>query len=404
MKRQVLVYGSIFICLLLVASSTQAQIRPMDLARDYFVKLVMKDSSQFYGTVLSKPLPDRILFETRYGRLEIPLRDIDNVIDYRYNFVQSEQIRKDALSNTINTEKHKLSNYLNQSRFESESVVYTNDHDIYRGYRYIFDDTAHVILSTQWGELYFTFPQLDKITNYDGSGGTRSVFLTTQYLSVKDPRAWSGYITPNALQIGDGNGAIVDYLVAGLQFNYGVTDWLSLNVGGAFIPFLPNTVRVATGGIKITPTTGKNFNFAIGGQGVYSQVIKETRFLFGYGAVTYGNWESHLSILGGASYKNETDTSGKNYSSQEAILAIEGGHRVGENLKIMGELFFISNFDIVPFVATIRYFENNFTIDIGVVFSLYKSGASRTTPTIAETVFGVQDFPVIPVISGSYHF
>jgi hypothetical protein len=52
----------------------------------------------------------------------------------------------------------------------------------------------------------------------------------------------------------------------------------------------------------------------------------------------------------------------------------------------------------------IRYFQNNLTIDIGVVFSLYKAGALRTTPSIGEIVFGVKDFEIIPVVSGSYHF
>lgn len=393
-----------YILFLLTVCDSFAQIKPSDLARDYLVKLVMKDSSQFYGIVLSKPIPDRILFETRYGRLEVPLKDIDYAIDYRFNFVMNDEIRKVALKNTINTEKQKLSLYLNQSRIESQSVLYTNDHDIYRGYRYNFDDTAHVILSTDWGELYFTYPQIDNIENYSGKGDTRKEFFTTQYLLAKDPRSWSAYITPNALSADAGSVSLVDYLFAGLQCNYGATDWLSFNIGGAFIPFLPHVVRVATGGLRITTTPANHVHLAIGGQGVYSQVIKETRFLFGYGAVTYGNWESHITAVGGVSYKNETDTAGNNYSSKEAIFAVEGAHRVGENLKVMGELFFITNFGIVPFVATLRYFENNFTIDIGVVFSLYKSGAARTTPTIAATVFGAQDFPVIPVISGSYHF
>ena len=76
--------------------------------------------------------------------------------------------------------------------------------------------------------------------------------------------------------------------------------------------------------------------------------------------------------------------------------------RVGENLKVMTELYFIGDFGIVPTVFTVRYFENNMTIDAGVVFSLYKAG-NRNMKTLGEYVFSTA-FDVVPMVSGSYHF
>ncbi|MDP4236620.1 MAG: hypothetical protein Q8919_09255, partial [Bacteroidota bacterium] len=130
---------------------------------------------------------------------------------------------------------------------------------------------------------------------------------------------------------------------------------------------------------------------------------KTTKLLLGYGAVTYGDWESQLTLFGGYTI-NHTDSLGYKNTKNDELLAIQGALRVGENLKLGMEFFFISNFGIVPVLISMRYFENNLTIDIGVVFSLYKSGEDRTSKTIGEYVFNVPDFPLVPVISGSFHF
>lgn len=393
-----------FLIIIILPLCSYSQMRPQDLGKDYLVKLVMKDSSQFYGVVLQKPVPDRIIFQTRYGRLEIPLRDIDVAIDYRFNFVMRDDIKKTAAANAIDAEKNKLARYLTQSKLETISTVRTESLEVFNGYRYLFDDSAHVILATDWGDLFFTFPEIDYIKNYSGTGDKRDEFRTTAYLAIKDPRAWQGYITPNAIPYGQGQGSLTDYLVASLLFGYGATDWLSLNLGGAFIPFLPNTVKIATGGLKVTPLSTKEWNISAGGQVVYSEVVKQSEVFFPYAVATYGDWESNLSILGGVSFKHDKDTNGLEYKTQNTVLVFEGQHRVGQNLKMIGELFFIEGFDIVPLSLTLRYFENKYTIDVGVVFSLFKSGAVENTQTIGEIIFGVSDFPVVPVISASYHF
>ncbi|MEP7235121.1 MAG: hypothetical protein ABI778_07480, partial [Ignavibacteriota bacterium] len=77
------------------------------------MKLVLKDSSQFYGIVLIKPVPDRIVFETRNGRLEIPLKDIQYAVDYRFNFVMLDDLKKEALNNTTDAQKYKLTQLMN---------------------------------------------------------------------------------------------------------------------------------------------------------------------------------------------------------------------------------------------------------------------------------------------------
>ncbi|MDP4230198.1 MAG: hypothetical protein Q8916_07305 [Bacteroidota bacterium] len=376
--------------------------RPQDLARDYLVKLVMNDSSQFYGIVLQKPLPDRILFQTRNGRLEIPLKDINYAVDYRFNFVMNSDLKKDALTNATDVEKYHLSQLLSLSKLESPSVVHTTNHDIFRGYRYLFDDTAHVIISTDWGELYFRYPDLQSIDNYSGTNDRRKEFYTPTYLSVKDPMASQGFVTPNGIPFGQGNNFLSDYLLGGLQINFGPTDWLSLNLGGVFLPLKTN-ITVATGGAKFTPLATDLWHASIGAQGMYSEVVKTTKLLLGYGAVTYGDWESQLTLFGGYTI-NHTDSLGYKNTKNDELLAVQGALRVGENLKLGMEFFFISNFGIVPVLISMRYFENNLTIDIGVVFSLYKSGEDRTSKTIGEYVFNVPDFPLVPVISGSFHF
>jgi hypothetical protein len=397
-------YGFLLSFLIFFVPTVHSQVmRAEDLARDYLVKLVMKDSSQFYGIVLNKPVPDRILFETRNGNLEIPLKDIYYAVDYRFNFIMLDNIKKDALNNRIDGEKYHLTQLMRNPKVETPSLVHTGKLDVFRGYRFLFDDTAHVIISTDWGELTFTYPELSYIDNYSGTGDRRKDFFTTTYLAVKDPMASQGFVTPNGIPFGEGNNFLSDYLLGGLQINYGPTDWLSMNLGGVFLP-LKNTIVVATGGAKFTPFSSELWHISAGGQGMYSQVVKTTKLGLGYAAFTYGNWESQLTFFAGYTIDRTDSASREINTKNDQIFIVQGAQRVGENLKIGLEFFFISNFDIVPVLASIRYFDNTITVDVGVAFSLYKAGAVQNTPTLGFYVFNVPDFPIVPAVSFSYHF
>ncbi len=396
------VLAIVILFIIIGSSALQAQMRPQDLGRDFIVKLVMKDTTEFYGIVLQKPVPDRIIFQTRYGRLEIPLKDIEYAVDYRFNFVLKDEIAETSSKNAIDVQKNNLGQYLNQQRAEYFSVVHTNTHDIFRGNRYLFDDSSHLILSTDWGDLYFIYTNISYVDNYSGSNDRRKEFYTTQYLNIKDPRASQTFITPTSFAYGAGNNFLTDYLFGGLQINFGITDWLSANLGGVFLPLKDNVI-VGAAGIKVTPYESELWRVAVGGQGLYSQVVHTTRLGMIFGEATYGRWDANLTLLGGMTFKNE-DTDSIRYTAKDFLIAVAGSERVGENLKVNAELFFISNFEIVPVIASIRYFQEDLTIDVGVVFSLYKSGAARTSKTLGEYVFGAADFPIIPVISGSYHF
>jgi hypothetical protein len=402
MSRTKLAFVVLFL-LTLMASAATAQMKPEELGPDFVVKLVLKDSSQFYATILARPTPDRVFAETRNGRLEIPLKDIEYALDYRFNFVLKDDLRTIAIKNAADNANYKVARFLSRPKLPDISTVYTKDLDVFRGHRYLFDDTAHVILSTAYGNLYFKYPKLDKIENFSGSNDTREDFFTTTYLVARDPRTSQGFITPNARAFGDSNMFIADYMLAGLQFNYGPTNWLSLNAGGVFAPFLPTQITVGTAGFKITPYQSSLFTIAVGAQGVYSEVVKITRIGFPYAVVTYGTWEGELSILAGVSYKREDDSNMHPYTKANPLLAIDGDLRVGENLKAGIELFFINDFEIIPVLFSLRYFQNNLTIDAGVVFSLYKPGAARTTKTLGEYVFNAS-IGVIPLVSASFHF
>src|SRR5436190_2760603 len=272
----------LFIAILVacLTEASDAQMRPDELTPDSYVKLVMNDSSQFYVVVLGFPLPDRIVAETRYGRLEIPLSTIAYAIDYRYNWVQKDDLKRDALKNTADAAKYEVERYLSKPKLPDISTVATKDHNLFKGHRFLFNDSAHVILSTDYGNLFFKFPDLDFVENWTGQNDRRDNFFTATYLTVKDPLASQSFLTPNARAFGAGHLFFMDYLVAGLQLNYGVTDWLSMNAGGLFAPFLPTTVTTATAGIKITPYSSDLFTVAAGGQGVYSNVTKVNRLAF----------------------------------------------------------------------------------------------------------------------------
>jgi hypothetical protein len=378
-----------------------AQLQPDQLAPDNYVKLVLDDSSEFYVNVLGRPLPDRIIVATKYGRLEIPLAHISSVIDYRYNWVQKDDLMRDALRNAADAQKYEVTKFLSQPRMPDVCKLGTKDHNIFVGNRYLFDDSAHVLLSTPYGTLFFKYPDLDYVDNWSGQNDRREEFLSSTYYVVKDPLASQGFILPTAQAFGQDHLFALDYMIAGLQINYGVTDWLSLNAGGALIPFLPTSVTAATGGLKITPLSSGLFCAAAGFQEIYSEVVKTSHIAFPYVEGTYGTWESELTIMGGYAFENN-DSLGIHTYPQNSFIGVGGDMRVGENLKLQLELYFISDFGIVPAVASVRYFENNMTIDVAVVFSLYKAGEANL-PTLGQYVFNTP-FEVIPMVSGSYHF
>src|SRR5581483_7188379 len=263
--------ASIFV---LLSANAFAQLSPSELTPDSYVKLVLQDSSEFYVNVLGRPVPDRIIVETSYGRLEIPLASIATVIDYRYNWVQKDDLKQAALKNAADAQHYAVAKFLSQPKLPFLSTVATKDHDIFIGHRYLFDDTAHVILSTPYGDLFFKYPDLDYVDNWSGQNDRREDFSTARYTNAKDPLSSQDFLLPTARSFGSGNLFVMDYMIAGLQLNYGVSDWLSVNAGGLVAPFLPTSVSTATAGVKITPLSEDLFTVSAGFQGVYSSVVK----------------------------------------------------------------------------------------------------------------------------------
>jgi hypothetical protein len=394
---------TLIVTLVLNAGVSQAQIKPENLDKDFLVKLTLKDSSRFTAYILARPVPDRVIVDTRNGRLEIPIANITLVEDYRFNNILKDEIRTISTRNTIDFQSQNLTKYLSRPKQQSPSVVRTKDHDVFKGNRYQFDDTANVIMYTPYGNLFFKYPKIDYVENWSGTGDRREDFRTSAYFTAYDRRASQTFITPTARAFGEGHVFLASYMVAGLQFNYGITDWLSFNGGGVFAPFLDPQVLTATSGLKITALQTDLFGLAAGFQGVYSEVVKVTRIAFPYVVATYGDESSHLSLLGGYSMKNEEDSVGFKYTAENPLLAVAGAMRAGENLKLQAEMFFISDFDIVPAVVSMRYFDESLTIDAGLVFSLFTSGNARGGKTLGEYVFQ-QEFKLIPMVSGSYHF
>jgi hypothetical protein len=396
---------SFILSLLLIcaASLAHAQIKPENLDKDYLVKLTLKDSSRFTAYVLARPVPDRVIVDTRNGRLEIPTAHIVFVEDYRFNNILKDDIRTISTRNAIDFQSQQLTKYLSRPKQSTASLVRTKDHDIFKGNRYQFDDTANVILYTTYGNLFFKYPKIDYVENWSGSGDRREDFRSSAYFTAVDRRSSQTFITPTSRPFGQGHIFLASYMVAGLQFNYGVTDWLSFNGGGVFAPFLDPQVLTGTSGIKITPIQTELFGIGVGLQGVYSEVVKVTRIAFPFVVATYGDDYSHLSLLGGYSMKNEEDSLGLKYTAENALLAVAGALRAGDNLKLQAEMFFIDDFDIVPAVISMRYFDESLTIDAGLVFSLFTSGSARGGTTLGEYVFGTE-FKLIPMVSGSYHF
>ncbi|HEX5315863.1 MAG TPA: hypothetical protein VFX22_04350, partial [Candidatus Kapabacteria bacterium] len=115
----------LIIFIVIAGNQAVAQIAPADLTPDSYVKLILDDSSQFYVNVLGRPLPDRIIAQTKYGRLEIPLARIQSVIDYRYNYVDKEDLMREAIKNDADDQKYAITKFLSQPKLPDTSTVLT---------------------------------------------------------------------------------------------------------------------------------------------------------------------------------------------------------------------------------------------------------------------------------------
>ncbi len=219
--------------------------------------------------------------------------------------------------------------------------------------------------------------------------------------SVVDPTTFRSIAVPNAVLPPAGSIIAGDYDLLGVMGGYAISDNILLQAGGA-LP-MPDDWGVVHGdmtaawsvGFKVGFPLGDRFDVAGGYQfarSVFDQEITpdvtESRITLHapYVAVSYGDDHSRLSLTGAYAFKHHQIPTGT-FDTTAAILAIGGDREIGRGWKIAGEVAWMQTVDVVPVIATARYFTKQWAVDIGLAYlGLTTGGGNEPNVPIAPVV------------------
>ncbi len=222
---------------------------------------------------------------------------------------------------------------------------------------------------------------------------------------VTDPTTFRSVAVPNAIIPKNGTFFLGSYDLLGLEAGYSIGDHLMILAGGA-IP-TPDDWGGVRGemfgaysiGAKAGLPIGDRLNVAVGyqlGGSIYDKQLTEQTeskitFSVPYGAISYGTDDSRISATFGYAFKHHA-TLDAEFDRNAGFVAIGGDYRFGHNWKVAGEIAAIETLDLIPVIATARYFTNSYAIDFGLGF-------------VGLTVNGAKaKVPLVPLISATFVF
>ncbi len=160
-------------------------------------------------------------------------------------------------------------------------------------------------------------------------------------------------------------------------------------------------------GAKVGVTLFDKLDIAAGY--VYGQSILDKEFTEGevdsrisshvpWGAISYGTDDARVSVTGGYALKNHQTWFEDHpsfgpwreiYDTNAAFGAIGGDYRFARHWKVAAEGAIMQTVDVVPLIATVRYFTNTFAIDLGLAYAGLTLNGAEAPP-----------IPVAPILSG----
>ncbi len=234
---------------------------------------------------------------------------------------------------------------------------------------------------------------------------------------ITDPTTFRTIAVPNAVRPKRGKFFVGSYDLLGLVAGYAVADELLLFAGGA--PPLPDDWGGVKGdmfgafgfGAKVGTTFFDKLDVAAGY--VYGQSILDKEFTVDeldskirahvpWASISYGTDDARASVTAGYALKNHQTwlvnhpTNGdfrEIYDTNAVFVAGGGDYRFARHWKVAVESSYMETVNLIPLIATARYFTKNFALDIGAVYAgLAINGAEA--PKI----------PVVPMVSAVFVF
>lgn len=207
---------------------------------------------------------------------------------------------------------------------------------------------------------------------------------------VVDPTTFRTVLLPTARSVPEGVGFVGSYDIAGVLAGYGVTDRLTVLVGGLYIPpSIASRTADLTAGARYEFYRGDFTRVAAGLQLNYSDTDSSSITVAApYVVASLGDDDRRASIALSYSARRHVPALGEPFYREAVVIAAGGDIRVGGDWKLAGEAYWIQHSTYQPVIATVRYFGRSYAIDAGVVVNAAGSEA-RIAPLVSVVwVFG----------------
>jgi hypothetical protein len=204
-----------------------------------------------------------------------------------------------------------------------------------------------------------------------------------------DPNRSRYLYTPSAFALGKGRGYVSQKQLLLTEAAIGVTDFWDVQAATSVITlFMPGVGALGVVGTKLSAKAlGKDLHIAGGAQALF---VSHNVVTLGFGTVTYGTGDRHVSVSAGGVVDFLTGDDPQTLGT--VLVAVSGNYRLGPRAALVSENWFLIGGELQPaggdlFVIpslVVRLFGPSFATDLGVV------------PLIVPES-GIFDVPVIPI-------
>lgn len=223
--------------------------------------------------------------------------------------------------------------------------------------------------------------------------------------AVIDPTTFRTILVPTARSVGEGRAFVASYDVAGIVAGYGVSDRLTLLVGGVYIPEIvaDRAIDVTAGG-RYEFHRGDFTRFAGGLQLNYSTTDSSSIALVApYVVASLGDDDHRASVALAYTVRRHAPVAGASFERQALVVTLGGDARIAERWKVAGEAYLIENIgqsiatpmepaiddaDFAGAAATVRYFGERFAVDVGAIVGGGRAGIGVAPVVSFVWVFG----------------
>lgn len=203
-----------------------------------------------------------------------------------------------------------------------------------------------------------------------------------------DPNRTRGLYVPSAMMLRQGEGSVSQKELFFTSFNYGLTDWLSVQIGGIVPVWFVDGGFNLIGGAKVG---GKVLDFLHLSAGAQTLVLAPAGVFggvgFGYGNATFGNENLHATLTVGVPW-----TAGVEFGMIGDLIVVASG-----NLRVTEHVAFVTENWIFP---TSIGKPDSFTHILSLAVRLMNQNLSADIGFLAVPYV---PFPV-PWLSGTWNF